>query len=67
MEFREDGSCTIENKNYYYYAPNIYALQTGDSPDDLSLTYEIVTYGDNYLTLRHVKQKTLYRMTRVNK
>ena len=67
MEFREDGTCTIDNRNYYYYVPNMYAVQTGDSPDSLSNTFEIVTYGDNYLTLRHVKQKTLYRMTRVEK
>ena len=65
MEFREDGTCTIENRNYYYYAPNIYALNIGDQPDDLAYTYEIVTYSEHYLTLRHVKQKTIYRMTRV--
>ena len=64
MSFREDGTCTIEGRNYYYYAPNIYGLHTGDSPDDLSLTYEIVSYGTNYLTLRNVKTKTLYRFTR---
>ena len=65
MEFREDGTCTIENRNYYYYAPNIYALHIGERPDDLEYTYEIVTYSEHYLTLRHAKQKTVYRMTRV--
>ena len=64
MEFREDGSCTIEGEDYYYFAPNIYAINIGDDPDDLSYTYEIVSYGANYLTLRHAKTKTLYRMTR---
>ena len=65
MEFREDGTCTIENRNYYYYIPSIYALHIGDRPDDLTYTYEIVSFGDNNLTLRNVKQKTLYKMTRV--
>jgi hypothetical protein len=65
MEFREDGTCTIDNRNYYFFAPNIYALHIGDEPDDMTYTYEIVTYSDQYLTLRHVKQKTIYRMTRV--
>ncbi|MBQ6257351.1 MAG: hypothetical protein IJJ60_12230, partial [Clostridia bacterium] len=65
MEFREDGTCTIENRNYYYYTPNVYALQIGDQPDSLNYTYEIVSFGENSMTLRHVKLKTLYRMTRV--
>ncbi len=65
MEFREDGTCTIESRNYYYYIPSIYALHIGDQPDDLAYTYEIVSFDENSLTLRNVKQKTLYKMTRV--
>ena len=65
MEFREDGTCTIDNRNYYYYTPNVYALHIGDQPDDLTYTYEIVSFSENSMTLRQVKQKTLYRMTRV--
>ena len=66
MEFREDGTCTIEGWNYYYYTPNIYSLQLGDRPDSLTHTYEIVSYSSNSLTLRHVKNKTIYRLTRAD-
>ena len=37
----------------------------GDTPDSLTYTYEIIAYGDNSLTLRHAKTKTIYRLTRV--
>ena len=62
---RMDGTCTIESRNYYYYIPSIYALHIGDQPDDLAYTYEIVSFDENSLTLRNVKQKTLYKMTSV--
>ena len=64
MEFREDGTCTIDGREYYYYA-NMFALDIGDRPDDLSYVYNIVSDNKNTLTLRHEKQNILYRMTRV--
>ena len=36
----------------------------GDSPDSLAYAYEIVSYGKNDMTLRHAKQKTIYRLKR---
>jgi hypothetical protein len=64
-QFREDGTCDVDGENAYYFVPNIYAIYTGNDPDDLNYAYEIVSYGTNYLTLRNVKTKTLYRFTRV--
>ena len=64
MEFREDGTCTIEGKDYYYYA-SMYSLEIGDRPDDLEYTYNILSNTQNNLTLRHEKQNILYRMKRV--
>ena len=64
MEFREDGTCTIDGKDYYYYA-SVYALDIGDRADDLDYVYNIVSNSKNKLTLRHEKQNILYRMDRV--
>lgn len=64
MEFREDGTCTIDGRTAYYYATT-YALETGETPDDLAYTYNIVSNSKNSLTLRHEKTNTLYRLQRV--
>ena len=64
MEFREDGTCAIDGREYYYSA-SVYALNLGDRPEELSLAYSIVSNSEKKLTLQHVKQKTYYRMTRV--
>ena len=64
MEFREDGTCTIDGRDYYYYA-GMYALDIGDRADDLEYTYNILSNTKNKLTLRHEKQNILYRMDRV--
>ena len=64
MEFREDGTCTIDGEELFYYA-GVYSLDTGDSPDNLSYTYNIVSNSQNSLTLRHERLNLLYRMTRV--
>ena len=64
MEFREDGTCTIDGEELFYYA-GVYSLDTGDSPDNLSYTYNIVSNSQNALTLRHERLNLLYRMTLV--
>lgn len=64
MEFREDGTCTIDGAEACYYATT-YALETGETADDLSYTYNIVSNKEKSLTLRHEKTNTLYRMQRV--
>ena len=63
MEFREDGTCTIDGQDSYYYATT-YALNIGDSPDTLKYTYNIVSLSGKALTLRHEEQNVYYRMTR---
>lgn len=63
MEFREDGTCTIDGRTACYYATT-YALETGETQDDLAYTYNIVSNSKNSLTLRHEKTNVLYRMQR---
>ncbi len=65
FEFREDGTCNLLGEEAYYFVPNMYAVNTGDEPDPSTVTYEIVSLRQNALTLRHTKNRTLYRLTRV--
>ena len=65
FEFREDGSCSLAGEEAYYYVPNMYAVNTGAEPDPSTVTYEIVSIKQNALTLRHTKNRTIYRLTRV--
>ena len=65
MEFREDGTCSIDGREYYYTVPNMYSISLGDRPDETAYTYEIVSNNQTHLNLRHIKQKVLYRMTLV--
>ena len=65
FEFREDGTCSLDGDEAYYYVPNMYAVNTGTEPDPTTATYEIVSIRQNALTLRHTKNKTTYRLKRV--
>ncbi len=65
FEFREDGSCDLNGEEAFYYVPNMYAVNTGDEPDPSAATYEIVSLKQNALTLRHIKNRTTYRLKRV--
>jgi tetratricopeptide (TPR) repeat protein len=64
MEFRDDGTCTLDGRDYYFYAKN-YTLETGDSADELAQTYEIVASSRSKLTVRNLKTKILFRMEKV--
>ena len=64
MIFRDDGTCTLDGRDYYFFARN-YSLETGDSAEAMTQTYEIVASGINKMTLRSLKTKILFRMVRV--
>ena len=65
FEFREDGTCDLNGEEAFYYVPNMYAVNTGEEPDPTTVTYEIVSLKQNALTLRHTKNRTTYRLKRV--
>ena len=65
MEFREDGTCTIGGREYYFYAQN-YALNTGDRPDGLDIAYSILNLTEKSFNLRRLSPRASYRMTRVD-
>ena len=65
FDFREDGTCTLDGQEAYYFVPNMYAVNTGEEPSPTAATYEIVSLKQNALTLRHIKSKTTYRLKRV--
>ena len=64
MEFRDDGTCLIDGREAYYNCPNMYAMDTGDRPDELSYTFNILNSSRNVLNLKHEKKNVIYRMTR---
>ena len=43
-----------------------YALSVGDSPDNLTYTYNILSLNDKELNIRNVKTKTVYKMNKVD-
>ena len=65
IEFREDGTCTIDGKDYYYKVPNKYSINVGDSPDTTVYAYNILDQSKNKLNLRDVKNSTVHYFSRV--
>lgn len=63
MEFRDNGTCRIDGRELYYWARN-YLLKTGDRPEELNTSYSIVRITEDALTLKNLKTKTYYKLTR---
>jgi tetratricopeptide (TPR) repeat protein len=64
MEFREDGTCTIDGKDYYFSAVQ-YSLSLGDSELSLRYAYNISRVTDNSLTLIDAKTNRIFKMSRI--
>ena len=64
MTFREDGTCTIDGRDYLFYARN-YLLAVGDRREELNTTYNILALSTDQMNLRRDDPRTLYKMTRV--
>ncbi len=62
--FREDGTCSINGKELYYYGRQ-YLVQTGKTPDDMDTDYQIMTVNDDILSIKNKKTRRLYKMPRV--
>ena len=64
MEFREDGTCTIDGKAYYFRGSQ-FAFYTGTQPDQLKDEWTIYDCDQKVLSVENNKAKVPYRMTRV--
>jgi hypothetical protein len=64
MIFRDDGTCTIEGRDYLFYA-RTYLLAVGDRKEELNNTYNILALSDDQLNLRRDDPRTLYKLVRV--
>ena len=67
MIFRPDGTCQIDGKPFRYMVGinGAYALSIGETADNLTYTYNILSLSDEELNLRNVKTKTVYKMDRM--
>jgi len=63
MEFRDDGTCTLDGKDYYFYARN-FSLETGDSADELKGGWTIHSCNDKTMSLENTRTNKQYRLTR---
>lgn len=63
MEFREDGTCTIDGEEYYFYAKN-FSLETGDSADDLSGRWTIHSCNGKTMSLENTRTHKQYKLTK---
>ncbi len=61
--FNDDGTCSFDGANMYYYARQ-YLLQTGPTADDMSTDYQIINISKRALTLKNKKSGKTYRLTR---
>lgn len=63
MEFRDDGTCTIDGREYYFYAKN-FSLETGDQPDDLSGGWTIHSCNGKTMSLENTRTHKQYKLTK---
>ena len=64
MEFREDGTCTIDGKACYFWASQ-FVLLTGDKPDSLKTEWTIHDCQQTVLSIENNKSHVQYRLTRI--
>ena len=61
--FREDGTCRIGDKEYFYTAAT-YALRLGESTEKMENLYNVSSISEKKLTLLENKTNTYYRFKR---
>ena len=62
MEFRDDGTCTIDGRDYCFYAAT-YAFYLGDRPEELTAEWKIHRCTSDHLSIENVKAKAQYSLT----
>ncbi len=63
MVFRDDGTCTIDGRDYYYRAAT-YAFYVGDQPDELNNAWTIYSCQGKNLSIENNKTKSQYKLVR---
>lgn len=63
MEFRDDGTCTIDGEEYYFYARN-FSLETGESADNLNSKWTIHSCNEKTMSLENARTHKQYKLTR---
>ena len=63
MSFRDDGTCTVEGKEYCFFATQ-YAIFLGDTAefDDMEYVFNILKCRDGVLDLKNEDKNIIYRM-----
>lgn len=64
MDFREDGTCIIDGKAYYFRGSQ-FAFYIGSSPDALREEWTIYDCDQHVLSVENNKTRVQYSMTRV--
>lgn len=64
MEFRDDGTCTIDGKDAYFTV-SMYAMSVGSSADNLNQSWKIYSCTEKNLSVINNSTKTQYKLTRV--
>lgn len=64
MEFRDDGTCTIDGKDGYFNV-SMYAMSVGTRANDLNQNWQIYSCTDKSLSVINNSNKTQYKLTRV--
>ena len=66
MEFREDGTCTIDGEELFFNVSGTYSMLTGVTKERLTLTHKVTAVYENDLTLRDIRggKNTIIKLTR---
>ena len=64
MEFRDDGTCTLDGKNYYFRGSQ-FSFFVGDKPDALNTEWTIFSCQNDVLSVQNNKTGSQYKLTRV--
>lgn len=63
MEFRDDGTCTIDGEKYYFFARN-FSLETGADADDMTGKWTIHSCNEKTMSLENNRTHKQYKLTR---
>lgn len=63
MTFRDDGTCTIDGRDYYYRGQT-YAFYVGDQADELNQEWTIYSCKGKNLSIQNNRTRTQYRLVR---
>ena len=63
MEFKDDGTCTIDGQEYYFYAKN-FSLETGEDADNLNGRWTIHSCNGKTMSLENNRTHRQYKLTK---